>query len=75
MSTLQVRNLPDDLRNTLKARAAASGQSLSEYVLGELTRLAGQPTLAELSERVALRGSTEPHTSAAEILDAERAAG
>ena len=72
MSTLQVRDVPDDVRQTLKVRAAAAGQSLSEYVLGELSRLARQPTLGELTERVRLRGSAEPATRAADILRSER---
>jgi len=74
MATLQVRDVPEDVRKTLKARAATAGQSLSEYVLAELTRLARQPTIEELSERIRLRGSVEPKTLAAEILHAERQA-
>jgi plasmid stability protein len=72
MSTLQVRNVPDDVRQTLKVRAAATGQSLSEYVLGELSRLASQPTLEELGARVRHRGAVEPVTRAADVLSAER---
>lgn len=72
MSTLQVRNVPEDVRRTLKARAAAAGQSLSEYMVGELSRLARQPTLDELMERVHLRGAAEPATRAADILRSER---
>lgn len=75
MSTLQVRDVPDDVRQTLKVRAASAGQSLSEYVLGELSRLARQPTLDELSARIRLRGPAEPETRAAEVLRAERSDG
>lgn len=72
MSTLQVRNVPDELRSTLKARAAAAGQSLSEYLLAELIRIARQPTLAELSARIDLRGAVAPGVSAAQLLTSER---
>lgn len=72
MSTLQVRDVPEDVRHTLKVRAAAAGQSLSDYVLGELSRLARQPTLGELTERVRHRGAAEPATRAADVLRAER---
>ncbi|WP_407940180.1 FitA-like ribbon-helix-helix domain-containing protein [Nakamurella leprariae] len=58
MSTLPVRDVPEDVRRMLKDRAAAAGQSLSEYVLTELSRLARQPTLAELTDRIERRGST-----------------
>lgn len=73
MSTLQVRDVPEDVHQTLKVRAAAAGQSLSEYVLGELSRLARQPTIDELTARIRHRETTEPTTSAADVLRAERA--
>lgn len=72
MSTLQVRDVPEDVRRVLKMRAAAAGQSLSEYVLAELSRWARQPTLDELTERVRHRGTVEPETRAADVLRAER---
>jgi antitoxin FitA len=72
MSTLQVRGVPEEVRVVLKRRAAEAGMSLSEYVLRELTHLASQPTLEEFIERVQSRGSTEPETSAADVLAAER---
>jgi antitoxin FitA len=73
MSTLQVRDVPEDVRQTLKLRAARAGQSLSEYVLAELSRLAHQPTLDELTARVRYRGMVEPPTRAADLLRGERA--
>lgn len=75
MTTLQVRDVPEDVRRRLKTRAAQAGQSLSEYVLGELSRLARQPTLAELTERIQHRGPSQPVTRAADILRTERDAG
>lgn len=72
MATLQVRDVPEDVRTTLKVRAAAAGQSLSEYVLGELSRIAHQPTLSELTARLGQRETVEPTTPAAEILRSER---
>ncbi|MCK6210801.1 hypothetical protein KZX45_09630 [Georgenia sp. EYE_87] len=72
MATLQIRNVPEDVRTTLKVRAAAAGQSLSEYALAQLIQSARQPTIAELSERVRLRGGAGPSTRAADILRDER---
>lgn len=40
----------------MKARAAASGTSLSEYVRKLLAREVSRPTPAELAERVRARG-------------------
>lgn len=72
MSTLQVRDVPGDIHRTLKTRAAASGQSLSEYVLGILARDAAQPTLDELLGRVSARGPVDLGIAAAEIVRADR---
>jgi plasmid stability protein len=72
MTTLQIRNVPEDLSRILKSRAAAAGQSLSEYLLAELKRSAERPTIQELTERIRLRGPVEIKTSAADILREER---
>jgi plasmid stability protein len=49
---VQVRNVPDALHRTLKARAAMAGMSLSDYLLGELREIAERPTLAEFRSRL-----------------------
>lgn len=72
MSTLQVRDVPQDVHRTLKARAASSGRSLSEYVLGILEREARHPTLDELLDRVRARGAVDLGDGAQRILRAER---
>lgn len=55
MSTLQVRDVPDEVSRALKSRAAAAGQSLSEYVLRVLEREARTPSRAEILARLASR--------------------
>lgn len=72
MSTLQVRDVPGEMHRTLKARAAASGRSLSEYVLDILARETAQPTIDELLDRVRVRGRVDLGDNATEILRAER---
>lgn len=58
MGTLiQIRDVPDDVHRRLKARAATSGVSLSEYLRSLLARNANRPTAAELGDRVRARGS------------------
>ena len=54
---LQIRDVPEEVHRTLKARAAASGTSLSEYVRDLLARAAARPTPQELAERVRFRGT------------------
>jgi plasmid stability protein len=53
---IQVRNVPDEVHRTLKARAAATGTSLSDYVKRELVRAAEQATFEEIDERIQARG-------------------
>jgi hypothetical protein len=55
MTSIQVKDVPDDVHATLRRRAAAAGQSLQEYLLAQLTEAARKPTIAELFERVEQR--------------------
>jgi len=50
---IQIRNVPDDLHRTLKARAAKAGMTLSDYLLSEIEQVADKPTLREMMERLA----------------------
>ena len=45
---LQVKGVPEHVHRTLKARAALRGQTLSDYVRGELERSASRPSPDEL---------------------------
>jgi len=56
---VQIRDLPEPVHRTLKARAAASGTSLSEYLRGVLTRAADRPTPDELADRIRARGPVD----------------
>ncbi len=49
---IQIRNVPDDLHRTLKARAAGAGMSLSDFLLSEIEQIAEKPTLREMMERL-----------------------
>jgi plasmid stability protein len=69
---LQVRNVPDSLHRTLKARAATSGQTLSDYLLAELERLAARPTREEMLARLHGRRRVTLKTPAAVVIREER---
>ena len=71
-SLLQIRNVPDEARRALKARAAARGESLNTYLLEVLTREVARPTVGEVLER-AQRRAERARSSALEVLDAARA--
>lgn len=69
---MQIRNVPDELTRTMKARAAAEGQSMSEYVLRLLLREAERPTRAEVLRRIQQSERVVLSESAAEMIRADR---
>lgn len=54
---VQVRDVPEHVHRTLKARAAMRGVSLSEYLRGLLALAAARPTSDELAARIRGQGS------------------
>ena len=69
---IQLRNVPDTLHRTLKARAAMAGMSLSDFLLAEIRTLAERPTIAELRERLHRRSRVVAGVSAADAVRSER---
>lgn len=53
---VQIRDVPEQVHSTLKARAAAAGMSFSEYLRTVLARTADRPTPEELAARIRARG-------------------
>ncbi len=72
MTTLYIRDVSDDVAETLKVRAAAEGKSLSAYVAAELTRIASRPTNAQVVARLRDRDRSEGPT-ADQIVEAVQA--
>ena len=52
VKTIQIRNVPDDVHQELRIRAAKANQSLSDYVLAELERTTAKPPIAEVLSRI-----------------------
>ena len=69
---VQIRNVPDALHRKLKARAAGLGQTLSDYLMAELERLAARPTREEMRARLHARKRVVLKTPAAVIIREER---
>ncbi len=69
---VQIRNVPDALHRKLKVRAAASGHTLSDYLLAELERLAARPTREDMLARLHSRKRVTLKTPAAMVIRAER---
>ena len=71
MTTLYIRDVSDEVAETLKERASLAGMSLSAYVAGELAKIAARPTNAEIVRRLRTRNRSEgPSTS--DIVEAVR---
>lgn len=76
MASITVRNVPDDARDELAARAARSGRSLQEYLRQELIDLAQRPDRTALAARIVERkrhtATTLPVERILDHLDAGR---
>lgn len=74
--SITIRDVPDDVRDELAARAAHAGRSLQEHLRRELIELARRPSGDELLARVrARKEGTGSRLDAATILahrDADR---
>ena len=71
---IQLRNVPDALHRSLKARAALAGMSLSDYLLAEIREIADRPTLAELRDRLHKRKPVSAELDTALLIREEREA-
>jgi antitoxin FitA len=65
---IQIRDVPDQVHSTLKARAAREGMSLSDYLKGELERTAERPTMREWLEETRRYKPIRTKRSAAEVI-------
>lgn len=73
---LQIRDVPEPIHASLRAKAQRAGLSLSAYALRVLERDARQPSLEEVFSRVEQRsGGRAPARDVAAALEAERDAG
>lgn len=73
---ITVRNVPDDVRNTLASRAAAEGRSLQEYLRDLLIEETSRPTqsewIAQVRARVEKSGTSVDSAWILEARDADR---
>ncbi len=65
---IQIRDVPDQLHGTLKARAARQGMSLSDFIKKELERTAERPTMREWLEMTRRTRPIPAKRSAAQIM-------
>jgi hypothetical protein len=73
MPNVLVRDLPEEIHAGLQRRAEAAGQSLQQFLAGELTRLATTPTMSDVLDRISRRrGGSVGFDTAVRDLDDER---
>jgi antitoxin FitA len=71
-TTIQIRNVPEELHRALKIRAAQTGMTLSDYLLAEIEQVATKPTLNELMDRLAREEPVELDEPPAAIIRRHR---
>jgi plasmid stability protein len=65
-TSITIRDVPDETRDELAARAAVTGRSLQEYLRSRLVELARQPDAETLVERIRARKSATGSTLSAQ---------
>ncbi len=72
---IQIRNVPDSLYRTIKAKAENAGLSISDYLLSELERdevIGTRPTLSEMRRRLRRREPVSVPIDTARMVRDER---
>jgi antitoxin FitA len=73
MPNVLVRDVPEEVHAALARRAESRGQSLQQYLAGELRRLAERPGMEEVLDRIGRhRGGRVGLAQAAQDLAEER---
>ena len=73
MTSVLIRDIPADVHEVLQRRAERRGQSLQQYLVGELKRLAAKPSIDEVLSRIERqRGGRVGLQQAVEDLTEER---
>ena len=65
---IQIRDVPDSVHTTLKARAARESMSLSDFIKRELQHVAERPTMQEWLERTAHAKPITTRRTAAQVI-------
>lgn len=71
-TSITIRDVPDETRDELAARAALTGRSLQEYLRSRLIELARQPEAETLVERIRARKAATHSTLPAEQILSDR---
>ena len=73
---ITIRDVPEEVRDALAARTALMGQSLQQFLLCELVRIASRPSedawLKGVRDRKAVQGTRIPPSKILRARDADR---
>ena len=65
---VQIRDVPDSVHSTLKARAASEGMSLSDFIKREIERVAERPSMREWLQRTRQTKAISSKLTAAQVI-------
>ena len=68
MKMIQIRDVPEQVHRTLKARAAREGMSLSDFLKRELEQITEAPSLQEWLDLTRQNKPISSQSSAAQII-------
>ncbi len=70
MATIQIRDIPEDVYETIRHRAKTAGQSIQAYMRDQIVQLAGKRTKAEVMFELeaALQADPGPGVTVEEVL-------
>ena len=68
MSSILIRNVPEEIKNTLQRKAKLNGLSLQEFLLKELTNLANN--YETIKSSIGIDRASLPKIKASTIVDA-----
>lgn len=69
---IQIRNVPESVHRTLKARSALVGKSLSDLIRDEIVAMAALPSAAEIKQRLSEAEPFKMRQSSAAAIRKER---
>ena len=69
MTVITVRDVPDEVRDELAARAARGGMSMQEFLRAHLIDLTGRPSASDALAEVRSRARAYPRLSYADLVD------
>lgn len=69
MTSIQIKDVPEDVHRTIRSRAAAAGQSMQEYLWSKLVREARRPTAAEVFARIEEEQDDSSDLTANEVVE------